>query len=130
MQAQSQVPEKINNIIAYIRYCERMADVAKQYENDYKQKKQQIENRKNNMRKYLTEYMVSHDTQKIDTGLNKLSLRSSKSLSIDSVEDIPDSLKMTEIVTKPDTAQIKHLLMQGEKINGASLIESTSITMR
>lgn len=98
---------------------ERIAGLQKFYENTAKR-----------LKKSITDAMTAFDMPKVETPTLRLSLRKSTATEIDDLNAVPDRFKQTkvEVVAKKD--EIKKAIQAGETVEGAHLVENTSLQIK
>lgn len=98
---------------------ERIAGLQKFYENTAKR-----------LKKSITDAMTAFDMPKVETPTLRLSLRKSTATEIDDLNAVPDRFKQTkvEVVAKKD--EIKKAIQAGEAVEGAHLVENTSLQIK
>jgi hypothetical protein len=91
-------------------------------------KKKTCENAIDRMKDALKTAMVVFDTPKVQAGVFKISLTTSKSVNIVDEDAIPQDYKKVKYeVSKTD---IKKAIEAGETVEGAEIVENKSITIR
>ena len=98
---------------------DRLASLQKFYENATKR-----------LTDAITAAMQAFDRQKVESGTLRLSLRKSTATEIDDLNAVPDRFKQTkvEVVAKKD--EIKKAIQAGETVEGAHLVENTSLQIK
>lgn len=120
--------EKLENIGFLI--LESKADSEK-YTNEIKRLqalKKQADNKQKSLKQYLSWYLNLKGYNKFNTDLVKFSFRSSKSVQITDINKLPaDCIKIEK---KEDKTAIKKLILAGEVVEGAELIENKSLQVK
>lgn len=98
---------------------ERIANLQKFYENTAKR-----------LKKSITDAMTAFDMPKVETPTLRLSLRKSTATEIDDLDKLPARFKTTKIEQVADKAEIKKAIQAGEEVEGAHLVENTSLQIK
>ena len=118
IEAQTQAPAKIDNLVKYIRHLELGINTCQLEEARIKAMRDRADRRIKSIKKYLTPYVQKKG--KVETGTFNLSTRKSESVQLS--DDFNDKKYMTEVViVKPIKDKIKQALKSGEEIPGASI---------
>jgi hypothetical protein len=123
-----QEKNKVNAIVGYLREVEltaenaeveskRLADIAKFYRN-----------REERIKKSVAWAMQSHDIEKIETDMFRLSFRKSESVLVDDVEKLPEEFVVLK--KSADKVKIKKALKDGETVEGATLVEAKNLQVK
>lgn len=119
----SLIEEKSENTIKYIRNIESRIAVAKSEEDRLKSYRQSEEKKLKRLKEYMVLCLQKANINKLETGLGRVSLRKAPvSVEIDETI-IPKKYQEKQIVYKTDKNAIKKLLLEGEVIEGARLID-------
>lgn len=117
------ITEKSENTIKYIRNIESRIAVAKTEEDRLKSYRQTEEKKLKRLKEYMVLCLQQANINKLETGLGRVSLRKAPtSVEIDE-SIIPKKYQEKQIVYKTDKNAIKKLLLDGEVIKGARLID-------
>lgn len=132
VEAQTQVPAQLENLVKYIRNLELGIDTCKAEEARIKAMRDKADNRIKSIKKYLTPYVIKKG--KVDTGTFKLSTRKSESV------ELTDEFKLkheenkyyniVKTIYHADKRLIKEDLKAGKDIPGARLSENRSIQIK
>ena len=132
IEAQTKSLDKVENVCKYIRHLEQFEQKAKEEIARINELKAKAARRRENIKKYLTPYVVSRG--KIDVGTFKLSTRKSKSVDINEVEfhNSTDTLQYvdTKTISTISKKRIGDDLKAGKEIPGASLKESINLQIK
>lgn len=119
----SLITDKSENTIKYIRNVESRIAVAKAEEDRLKSYRQTEEKKLKRLKEYMVLCFRQANIDKIETGLGRVSLRKAPvSVEIDETL-LPKKYQEKQIVYKTDKNSIKKLLLDGETIKGARLID-------
>lgn len=118
---------KIENIGLWIKDLKAEADAIKNEIANLQKRKKVAENKAESLKNYL-EYAL--DGQKFKTARLSVSYRRSESVNVTDPTKLPEDLIETIIDIKPNKTEIKKAIKAGLAIDGAELVEKTSIQVR
>lgn len=132
--------KKINNIAGYIKYSEAKVEAFKSRKKDIDALIKLYTNKAEGLSKFLKEYMMAHDKEKLDTDDHKISFRKSKSSNISNIEALmewinksqerKDSyLKFKEPEINKDALK-KYVISEEVDIPGFEIIENKSLQIK
>lgn len=122
-QLMGMITDKSENTIKYIRNLESRIAVAKAEEDRLKTYRQSEEKKLKKLKDYMVMCLKQANIDKIETGLGRVSLRKAPvSVAIDE-NVLPKKYQEKQIVYKTDKNSIKKLLLDGQVIKGARLID-------
>lgn len=122
-QLMGMITDKSENTIKYIRNLESRIAVAKAEEDRLKTYRQTEEKKLKKLKDYMVMCLKQANIDKIETGLGRVSLRKAPvSVAIDE-NVLPKKYQEKQIVYKTDKNSIKKLLLDGQVIKGARLID-------
>ena len=98
---------------------ERLANLQKFYDNTAKR-----------LRQCITTAMQTFDMPKVETPTLRLSLRKSTATEIDDLDKLPTRFKTVKVEQVADKAEIKKAIQAGEEVEGAHLVENTSLQIK
>lgn len=117
------IKDKSENTIKYIRNIESRIAVAKTEEDRLKSYRQSEEKKLKRLKEYMVLCLKQANIDKLDTGIGRISLRKAPvSVEIDE-KLLPKKYQEKQIVYKTDKNAIKKLLLEGQAIKGARLVE-------
>lgn len=117
------IVNKSENTIKYIRNIESRIAVAKAEEDRLKTYRQAEEKKLKRLKEYMVLCLKQANINKLETGIGRISLRKVP-VSVEIDENlIPNEYKEIQTVSKTDKNYIKKLLLEGEVIKGARLVE-------
>ncbi len=132
--------KKVNNIAGYIKYCESKAESFKNRKKEIDALIKTYSSKAERLSKFLKEYMISHDKEKIDTDDYKISLRKSKASTISDSDALikwinenderkESYLKIKEPEINKDALK-KYVLSEEIEIPGFEIIENKNIQIK
>lgn len=117
------IESKSENTIKYIRNIESRIAVAKAEEERLKSYRQTEEKKLKRLKDYMIMCLQRANLDKVETGIGRISLRKAP-VSVEVNETIlPKKYQEKQIVYKTDKNAIKKLLLEGQTIKGARLID-------
>ena len=111
-----------------IAYYSQMADVAKARKQQMDNAQKVFENAAKRMKERMLQAMLEYDLPKVEIGLHKLTVRSSKAVEITDEAKIPNNY--IKVATSIDKSALRADLMAGKVVEGAELKENKSLTIR
>lgn len=132
-ELEKMLSDKSENIIRYVRAKELSIKATDEEIERLKQLKKSNEKQLDNFKKYIIMNMFKLGKKKIETGVGNISItKSVKTIVDESIikKDPRYYREETKIERKYDKNEIKKLLNQGEKIDGAYLEENNSIKIK
>ena len=117
------IVNKSENTIKYIRNIESRVAVAKSEEERLKAYRQAEEKKLKRLKEYMVMCLKQANITKLETGIGRVSLRKAPVSVEINEEEISKEYLQEQIVYKTDKNAIKKLLMDGEVIKGARLID-------
>jgi hypothetical protein len=84
--------------------------------------------REKRFKERIKEAMMLTDQQKVDTGLFKVSLRKTESVTISDPSNLPD--EFLKVKVEPNKAEIKKAIKNGQVVFGAELTEGRSVIVK
>ena len=119
---------KADGYITSIAKYKALAEAADTLAKEAQRKKKICENIEKRLKERLLWAMTTMDCDKMELGLNKLSIRNTQAVNITNEASIPAEYIIVE--TKIDKAKIKDALKNGITIDGVELITNKSIQIR
>lgn len=117
------ITNKSENTIKYIRNIESRVAIAKAEEDRLKSYRQTEEKKLKRLKEYMVMCLKQANINKIETGIGRVSLRKAP-VSVEIDESLlPKKYQEKQIVYKTDKNAIKKLLLDGENIKGARLVD-------
>ena len=117
------ITNKSENTIKYIRNIESRVAIAKAEEDRLKSYRQTEEKKLKRLKEYMVMCLKQADINKIETGIGRVSLRKAP-VSVEIDENLlPKKYQEKQIVYKTDKNSIKKLLLEGQAIKGARLVD-------
>ena len=117
------IVNKSENTIKYIRNIESRIAVAKSEEDRLKSYRQTEEKKLKRLKEYIVLCLKQANMDKIETGIGRVSLRKAP-VSVEIDENLlPKKYQEKQIVYKTDKNSIKKLLLEGQAIKGARLVD-------
>ena len=132
--------KKVNNIAGYIKYCEAKVETFKNRKKDIDVLIKSFTNKAEGLSKFLKEYMIAHDKEKLDTDDHKISFRKSKSSNISNVEALMEWINKSQ--ERKDTylkckdpeinkdALKKYVISEEVTVPGFEIIENKSLQIK
>jgi len=121
---------KIEGIGLYLKNIESEVSALKAEEKKLADRRKVKENKFNNLKSFLSDYLSTEDLKKFETAKLKLSFRKSESTSITDESKLPEKFIKTEVITSPLKNDIKKALKSGEDVPGAELVESQNLQIK
>jgi hypothetical protein len=125
-----QIENKVDAIVKYRQNLTLGASAIDQEIQRLTKMKQAAEKRAESLKSYISSAMLTHNIEKIDTGLFKLSFLKSESVEIINEQEIPAEFIKVKTTTSVDKVEIKKLLKKGIEVNGASLRKSNNLQIK
>lgn len=117
------ITNKSENTIKYIRNLESRIAVAKAEEDRLKSYRQTEEKKLKRLKEYMVVCFKQANIDKMETGIGRVSLRKAP-VSVEIDENLlPKKYQEKQIVYKTDKNAIKKLLLEGQTIKGARLVD-------
>lgn len=117
------ITNKSENTIKYIRNLESRIAVAKAEEDRLKSYRQTEEKKLKRLKEYMVMCFKQANIDKMETGIGRVSLRKAP-VSVEIDENLlPKKYQEKQIVYKTDKNAIKKLLLEGQTIKGARLVD-------
>lgn len=110
------------------RNAEADAERFKAEKDTFAKKQKEAESRAERFKERVKEAMMLTNQQKVDTGLFKLSLRKTESVTISDPSNLPD--EFLKVKVKPNKAKIKKAIKNGQVVLGAELTEGRSVIVK
>jgi hypothetical protein len=127
VEAQTQSIVQIENLCKYIRHLELFQEKCKEEEARIRDKRKAAETRIDNIKKYLTPYILRNKS--IEAGTFKLSTRKSESVVL--AEEFNDARFITIVQEKKvNKNEVKKAIKNGEDIKGAFLMPHDNIQIK
>lgn len=128
--AQGDLEEKFQNIGLVYKTLSAEAEAIKQEEKKLSQRRKALENKAENLKKWLYSEMAQMDISKISKPNIVLSIAKNPPKLVCDESLVPSEYKVSETVIAIDKSKIKNDLKQGFKIAGAILIQETSLMIK
>lgn len=122
--------EKVENIACYIKSLKSDIEAFKNEETILAKRRKVMENKVDGLNNYLSNFLQSKEIPKFSTPKCSVSFRKSKSVEVDDINKIPQEFTRVKTEISPDKKAIKDAILNGIDINGAKLIEKTSMTIK
>ena len=120
--------EKLNNSERYIIDTLSQSDTLKKEAKRLNERAKVLANKADRVKELMKDAVLATGEKKITTDLFNFSIRSSKSVHIDDLDELSrEYVKMTRTANK---TLIKKALADGEEIPGCSMIENKSLNVR
>ena len=110
------------------RNAEADAERFKAEKDAFAKKQKEAEARAERFKERIKEAMMLTNQQKVDTGLFKLSLRKTKSVTISDLSKLP--VEFLKVKVEPNKAEIKKAIKNGQVVLGAELTEGRSVIVK
>lgn len=110
------------------RNAEADAERFKAEKDAFAKKQKEAELRAERFKERIKEAMILTNQQKVDTGLFKLSLRKTESVTISDPLNLPD--EFLKVKVEPNKAEIKKAIKNGQFVLGAELTEGRSVIVK
>ena len=110
------------------RNAEADAERFKAEKDAFAKKQKEAEARAERFKERIKEAMMLTNQQKVDTGLFKLSLRKTESVTIFDPSNLPDEFLKTKV--EPNKTEIKKAIKNGQVVFGAELTEGRSVIVK
>ena len=94
----------------------------------FAKKQKDAEARAERFKERIKEAMMLTNQQKVDTGLFKLSLRKTKSVTVSDLSKLSD--KFLKVKVEPNKTEIKGAIKSGQVVLGAELTEGRSVIVK
>jgi len=127
---QGELDEKLQNIGLVYKTAVAEADAIKAEEKKLYERRKSLENKAENLKKWLYSEMTQLKIGKINKPNIVLSIAKNPHRLVVQDDLIPKQYKVSQIVISIDKAQIKDELKQGIKIKGAELVQDTSLRIK
>lgn len=119
---------KVGNIARWIVNLDAEINAYKERKNLFASRQKVAENKKERLKKYLSEVLNGRKWQDNDV---RITWRKSQSVDIfGDPKDLPPHFVVAETTYKPDKTKIKEVLKEGEIIDGCRLVESNNINIK
>lgn len=92
--------------------------------------KKSEQNKKNRLLTAVSDAMKLYSIDKIETPVMKLSFRSSKTVEVISMSQIPNEYKVNKTTTSADKKKIKEAIENGETVEGAVLNKNQTLQIK
>lgn len=125
-----QLENKIDSIVKYRQNLTATAEAIQSEIDRLLEMKKQRERLANRLKEYMSNTMLAHNIDKIDTGLFKISFRESESTEIIDIESIPAEYLITKTTTSADKTAIKKAIKEGKEVKGAEVIKNFNIQIK
>lgn len=126
--AQGELTAKAENYCKLIRNVAAEAEALKNEADRLTKRRRSLENLQTRLKEALRCAMIVSDTQNMDAGLFKLSLRKSEAVDITDEAAVPDTFCTFE--RKVSKSAIKDFIKQGGEVKGAQLIENINLMLK
>ena len=120
--------DKLDNCQRYCLTLDGEADILSKEIKRLQDKKKAIDNKQDRLRKMLLNAILVSGVEKIKTSLYSFSIRNSKALEVDSIDDIPRSF--LRVKYEADKKAIKEAIEGGSVIDGCRIVENKSLGVR
>ena len=110
------------------RNAEADAERFKAEKDAFAKKQKEAEVRALKYKERIKEAMILTNQQKVDTGLFKVSLRKTESVTISDPSNLPD--EFLKVKVEPNKAEIKKAIKNGQVVFGAELTEGRSVIVK
>ena len=127
---QGELDEKLQNIGLVYKTAVAEADAIKAEEEKLYERRKSLENKAENLKKWLYSEMTQLKIDKINKPNIVLSIAKNPHRLVVQDDLIPEQYKVSQVVISIDKAQIKDELKQGIKIKGAELVQDTSLRIK
>lgn len=118
--------QKLENVALWVKDLDAEAKAIRAEEQSFAERRRALENKAESLREWLANAL---NGEKFGTTRVAISFRRTKSVQVDDVFKLDDEfLKYSE--PKPDKAAIKKAIEAGQKIEGAELVESLSMSIK
>jgi len=124
------VKEQSEDIINVLKNMKVYAEALKEAEQEYKMKRQRIEEKYEKAKAYIKENMLALGYEKIETPLGSLSIRKSPA-SVEIIDEsiIPEEFIKEEVVRKVDKNKILSAFRDGGEVIEGTRINTTNSTL-
>ena len=125
------IEEKVGNALKVIETIEAEAKALKDVEARMAQRRKTKENDAKRLREYIAHQMDKAKIKKVATDSHSVTVRTVKSLDIDTMAIIPDEYMVTKpSVPAPDKKALTQAIKDGKHFVGVTLVEKPSITIK
>lgn len=125
-----QETEKVDAISFAVRKRKGQIEWLKQEEQRLRRLRQSMERRVDDFRNYLVALMQRYRVKTLKGNAGSLSLRKSSSVEVLNLSALPEAYKEVVVEEKPRKKELREALAAGEVIDGAMLIQNTTLTVR
>lgn len=116
---------KLENIACWIKNLKAEISAFKEEEKNLKTRREFLENKQERLSSYLQKYL---NGSKFETTKCKISYRKSEKVEVSDLDSIPE--KYLKVTVEPKKSDIKQALKNGEVIEGATLVQTNSMTIK
>lgn len=121
--------DKAEATACYIKELIGLAERIKAEEKAFAERRRQLENKTEWLKKYLSRQMQTAGRPELETPRCRISFRKSEAVVAD-IEMLPREFVRMEIRESADKAAIKAALKAGREVTGAALVQSNNIQIR
>ena len=118
---------KIAGVAEFIKRLTADRDAYKQEEDRLNKIKKSTEQKIDWLKNYIKDNMIKFGRTKLETTSCKVTLGNTTAVNVLSIDDIPEEFKTIEQNVKVDKRAIAQAIKEGLEVNGAELVENTSI---
>lgn len=116
---------KLENIACWIKNLKAEISAFKEEEKNLKTRREFLENKQERLSNYLQKYL---NGSKFETAKCKISYRKSEKVEVSNLDSIPE--RFLKVTVEPKKSDIKQALKDGEAIEGATLVQTISMTIK
>lgn len=116
---------KLENIACWIKNLKAEISAFKEEEKNLKTRREVLEHKQERLSNYLQKYL---NGSKFESTKCKISYRKSEKVEVSNLDSIPE--EFLKVTVEPKKSDIKQALKNGEAIEGATLVQTTSMTIK
>lgn len=116
---------KLENIACWVKNLKAEISAFKEEEKNLKNRREVLEHKQERLSNYLQKYL---NGSKFETAKCKISYRKSEKVEVSDLDSIPE--EFLKVTVEPKKSDIKQALKNGETIEGATLVQTQSMTIK
>ena len=125
-----QYEAKIDNIVSFIKYLQGMNEMIKKEEEALYERRKANEKKVDNLKRYVSDSLNLHGLDKFETVRNKLTFRTSKSVTVTNERLIDERYFITVLDKKLDKKMLLADLKNGAEIDGCELTIKSNLQVK
>ena len=127
---EGQYEAKIDNIVCFIKYLQGMNEMIKKEEAALYERRKANEKKVDNLKRYVSDSLNLHGLDKFETARNKLTFRTSKSVTVTNERLIDERYFITVLDKKLDKKMLLADLKNGAEIDGCELTIKSNLQVK